>query len=108
MDTKREIINYPSIYINGFRDENRTFGWVKCYPAILFPETMKNKKDLKNNPCNTDSKKVEINSSILLLERTHHDNSLIEVISPVCIKDTANLKNGDTVTIKLKESDQIS
>jgi riboflavin kinase len=108
MDTKREIINYPSIYIDGFKDENRTFGWVKCYPAILFPEAMKNKKDLKKNPYNTDSKKVEINSSILLLERTHHDNSLIEVISPVCIKDTANLKNGDTVTIKLKELDQIS
>ncbi len=108
MDTKREIINYPSIYINGFKDENRTFGWVKCYPAILFPEATKYKKDLKKDPYKIDSKKVEINSSILLLERTHHDNSLIEVISPVCIKDTANLKNGDTVTIKLKESDQIS
>jgi riboflavin kinase, archaea type len=107
-DAKREIINYPSVYIHGFRGENRTFGWVKCYPAILFPEAVKNKEDLKNNPYLTDSKKVGIDSSILLLERTHHDNRLIEVISPVCIKDTGNLKNGDTVTIKLKESDQIS
>ena len=63
---------------------------------------------LKNDPYTTDSRKVEIDSSILLLERTHHDDRLIEVISPVCIKDTANLKNGDTVTIKLKESNQIS
>jgi riboflavin kinase len=46
---------------------------------------------------------LEIESSILLLERTHHDNSLIEIISPVCIKDSANLKDGDTVTIELKE-----
>ena len=107
-DTRREIINYPSIYIHGFRDENRTFGWVKCYPAILFPEAVKNKNDSKNDHYNTHSKKVEIESSILLLERTHHDNSLIEVISPVCIKHTGNLKNGDTVTIKLKELDQIS
>ena len=102
-DAKREIINYPSIYIHGFTGENRTFGWVKCYPAILFPEAVKNNEDLKNNPYLTDSKKVGIDSSILLLERTHHDNRLIEVISPVCIKDTGNLKNGDTVTIKLKE-----
>ncbi|MBA3751119.1 MAG: DUF120 domain-containing protein, partial [Nitrosopumilus sp.] len=36
---------------------------------------------------------------------THHYNSLIEIISPVCIKDTANLKNGDFVTIVLKELD---
>jgi riboflavin kinase, archaea type len=107
-DTKREIINYPSIYIHGFRDENRTFGWVKCYPAILFPEAVKKKEDMKNNHHLTGSKKVGIDSSILLLERTHHDNSLIEVISPVCIKDTGNLKNGDIVTIQLKESDQIS
>ena len=107
-DTKREIINHPAIYIHGFKDENRTFGWVKCYPSILFPEAAKNRIDLKNDPYTTDSRKVEIDSSILLLERTHHDDRLIEVISPVCIKDTANLKNGDTVTIKLKESNQIS
>jgi riboflavin kinase len=46
---------------------------------------------------------MEIESSILLLERTHHNNSLVEVISPVCIKETASLKNGDIVTIELKD-----
>lgn len=109
MDKKREITNYPSIYIHGFKDENRTFGWVKCYPAILIPEIEKNNIDFKNKHENfKDIKKIELDSAILLLERTHHDNSLIEVISPVCIKETANLKNGDMVTIELKELDQIS
>jgi riboflavin kinase len=105
-DLKREITNYPSIYIHGFKDINRTFGWVKCYPAILIPKNDENNKTLKSNKKNIEN--MEIDSSILLLERTHHDNSLIEVISPVCIKDTANLKNGDTVTIELKELNQIS
>ena len=105
-DTKREMTNYPSIYIHGFKDENRTFGWVKCYPAILIPEAKENDTVWKNNKKNYE--KVEIESSILLLERTHHNNSLVEVISPVCIKETASLKNGDTVTIELKDVNQIS
>jgi len=106
MDTKREIKNYPSLYVHGFKDENRTYGWVKCYPTVLIPENKKNDNESKNIHENSEEKKnIEIISSLLLLERTHHDNSLIEIISPVCIKDTANLKNGDFVTIVLKELD---
>ncbi len=102
-DTKREITNYPSIYIHGFKDENRTYGWVKCYPTILIPGTKEKDKVSENNKKNYD--KMEIESSILILERTHHNNSLVEVISPVCIKETASLKNGDIVTIELKDLD---
>ncbi|MEJ7640597.1 MAG: DUF120 domain-containing protein [Candidatus Nitrosocosmicus sp.] len=102
-DIKREITSYPSIYIHGFKDENRTFGWVKCYPTILIPGAQENDKVWKNNKQNYE--KMEIESSILLLERTHHNNSLVEVISPVFIKETAGLKNGDIVTIELKDLD---
>lgn len=91
-DKKKEIITYSNIYIDGFNDKNRTFGWVKCFPAILTPE----------NKTNNRGEYVQIETAVLLLERTHHDNSLIEVISPVCIKETANLKNGDLVKIELK------
>ena len=104
MDKKREITNYPSIYIHGFKDENRTFGWVKCYPAILTPEIEKYKRNIKNiDKKIKENKEIKLDSAILLLERTHHDNSLMEIISPHCIKETANLKNGDIVTIELKE-----
>ncbi|MGN6349165.1 MAG: DUF120 domain-containing protein, partial [Candidatus Nitrosocosmicus sp.] len=84
--------SYPNIYINGFNDNNRTFGWVKCFPTVLMPE-VRNNKEREN---------IRIESAVLLLERTHHDNSLIEVISPVCIKETANLKTGDLVSIEFK------
>lgn len=97
MDKKKEIINYRNIHIDGFKDKTRSFGWVKCYPATLNPA-------IKTN----DKKNLQIDSAILLLERTHHDNSLMEVISPVCIKETANIKNGDIVTVELKEFAQIS
>jgi riboflavin kinase, archaea type len=103
MDKKREITNYPSIYIHGFKDENRTFGWVKCYPAILTLEMEKFNKNFKSKDINTkENKEIKLDSAILLLERTHHDNSLMEIISPFCIKETAKLKNGDIVTIELK------
>jgi riboflavin kinase, archaea type len=102
-DTKREITGYPSIYIHGFKDENRTFGWVKCYPTILIPGAKETDKVLENSKKNYEN--MEIESAILLLERTHHNNSLVEVISPVCIKETASLKNGDIVTIELKDLD---
>jgi riboflavin kinase, archaea type len=103
MDKKKEITNYPSIYIYGFKDENRTFGWVKCYPAILTLEMEKYNKNLNKDINTKDNKAIKLDSAILLLERTHHDNSLMEIISPYCIKETANLKNGDIVTIELKD-----
>ncbi len=98
MDKKKEMINYPSMCILAdLKTKTKSFGWVKCYPATL-------NSDIKTN----DKKICQIDSAVLLLERTHHDNSLMEVISPVCIKETANIKNGDTVTIELKELSQIS
>ena len=33
--TRSELEAYPAVEIEGFKDENRTFGNVKCYPAII-------------------------------------------------------------------------
>ncbi|MDX1372365.1 MAG: DUF120 domain-containing protein, partial [Nitrososphaeraceae archaeon] len=35
VDRKKEILKFPAILIDGFSDEMRTYGWVKCYPALL-------------------------------------------------------------------------
>ncbi|HXW11749.1 MAG TPA: DUF120 domain-containing protein, partial [Nitrososphaeraceae archaeon] len=64
----------------------RTYGWVKCYPVII----------------NGNEK---IRSDLLILERTHHDNNMLEIIAPVNIKKVLNLKNGDNVKVTLKTSD---
>jgi len=68
------------IKINSFSDGKRTYGWVKCFPAKL------------NN---------SINCELIILERTHHDDSIIELISKVCIRKTAKLKDGSKVLIKI-------
>ncbi len=99
IDSRRQLLNYPSIYIKGFKNQDRTFGWVKCFPAIITKEN-RNKQPQEEE----ENKEITLNSHVLLLERTHHDNSLIEVISPLCIKDTADLKNGDMISIKVKNT----
>jgi riboflavin kinase len=72
--------DYPSIFVRGFADSSRSYGWVKCYPAIL-------------NDGALDK------AAVIVLERTHYDNSMLEVIAPICIKDSLGIRNGDSVKV---------
>jgi len=72
--------NYPSIFVGGFTDSSRSYGWVKCYPSIL------NNGALEK-------------AAVIVLERTHYDKSILEVIAPVCIKEKLGIKNGDYVKV---------
>lgn len=64
-----------------FSDGKRTYGWVKCFSAIL------------NN---------SINCELIILERTHHDDSVIELISKTCLRKNTKLKDGSKVSIKIE------
>ena len=77
---KSMMDNYPSVFIRGFTDSSRSYGWVKCYPAIL-------------NDGAVDK------AAVIVLERTHYDNSMLEVIAPIGIKDLLGIKNGDFVKV---------
>jgi riboflavin kinase, archaea type len=82
MNSRREISRYPSILINGFRDNSRTYGWVKCYKANI-------------------NEGIVSDAAVLVLERTHYDDSMLEVIAPMSLKETMGIKNGDEVTVKI-------
>jgi riboflavin kinase len=103
LNSRKDLINYPSIFIDGFKNSDRTFGWVRCYPATISQET-KLCRDM------TQSQTTDISSDVhvLLLERTHHNNNLIEVIGPLNLKESSNLKNGDTIVVMIKESVRIT
>jgi riboflavin kinase len=79
IDAKQEITKYPPIIIEGFSDGKRTYGGVRCYRAKM-----------------NDT----IDGAILIPERTHHDDSILEFISPVKIMDLG-IKHGDKVSIKV-------
>ena len=68
------------VKIKSFSDGKRTYGWVKCFNAKL------------NNSTNCE---------LIMLERTHHDDSIIELISKSCLRKTAKLKDGSKVSIKI-------
>jgi riboflavin kinase len=82
INARREIDRYNSIFIDGFSDSTRTYGWVKCYIA-----------NVNNGAIN--------NAAVLILERSHYDESMLEVIAPVSLKDSAGIQNGDKINIKV-------
>ena len=76
----KQFINLNGINIHSFSDGKRTYGWVKCFPAKI------------NN---------SVDCNLILLERTHHDNSVVELISKLSLRKSAKLKEGSKISIKI-------
>jgi len=76
----QHLTELDGIMIDPFSDGKRTYGWVKCFRAKL------------NN---------SFNCELIRLERTHHDDSVIELISKSNLRKIARLKTGSKVTIKI-------
>jgi riboflavin kinase len=80
VEAKRELDAHEGIKIDGFSDGKRTYGWVKCYPAKI------------NN---------SVDGMIITLERTHYDDSILELISHTGIKKAAKLSTGSQISIRV-------
>ena len=78
--TRMELEAYPAIEITGFKNEDRTFGLVKCYPAII-------------------GNKVK--GALITALRSHYDISVLEIIAPVCLRKQLNLKDGHKVKVEV-------
>jgi riboflavin kinase len=71
----------PTIRIEGFNDGERTFGGGNCYLVNI----------------------GGVKAAVVSPERTHYPSDLIEIIAPVKLRDTLNLKDGDRVVIQVKK-----
>ena len=80
LKTRTELEAYPAIEIQGFKNEDRTFGLVKCYPA-----TIGNK----------------VKGALISALRSHYDISVVEIIAPVCLRKHLNLKDGHKVKVEI-------
>ena len=80
MKTMSELESYPAIEIQGFKDESRTFGSVKCYPAII------------NN---------KVKGAVVYALRSHYNASVLEIIAPVFIRGRLKLKDGNKVKVEI-------
>lgn len=76
----KQFTNLDGTVIESFSDGKRTYGYVKCFHAKI---------------------NRSIDCELIILERTHHDNSIIELISKECIKESGKLKDGSNVTISI-------
>ena len=83
VEAKHELDAHEGIKIDGFSDGKRTYGWVKCYPAKI------------NN---------SVDGMIITLERTHYDDSILELISHTSIKKAAKLSTGSQISIRVPVS----
>jgi riboflavin kinase len=69
--------NLPPVYISSFKTSNRTYGGIKSYVASI----------------------GGIDGAIIVPDRSHYHNDIIETIAPVSIKKTLKTDNGDLIKI---------
>ena len=73
IDSRKELDAYPAIEVEGFKNSDRTFGVVKCYPVMI---------------------ENKVKGAVILALRSHYDVSVLEIIAPVCLRKHLNLKDG--------------
>jgi riboflavin kinase len=81
LKTRMELEAYPAIEIHGFKTEDRTFGDIKCYPAII------------------DNK---VKGALLSAMRSHYDSSVLEIIAPVNLRKQLKLKDGQKLKVEVQ------
>jgi riboflavin kinase len=70
--------NSPPLVVSGFRYKGRTFGDVICYRVRV-------------------NDKIE--AAIVMAQRTHHSEDILEVIAPFNIRKALNINDDDRVTL---------
>jgi len=78
--TRSELEAYPAVEIEGFKNEDRTFGHVKCYPVII---------------------ENKVKGALISALRSHYGASVIEVIAPVFLRNQLKLKDGHKVKVEV-------
>jgi riboflavin kinase len=77
---KRMLDTLPLLSITGFKSENRSFGPVKCAPAIV---------------------NESVRAGVVLALRSHYGPDVIELVSEENLRRRLRLKDGDTVRVKV-------
>ncbi|MFC5366235.1 CTP-dependent riboflavin kinase [Salinirubrum litoreum] len=80
------MASLDAVSIDGWEDEERTFGPATCYAATIV--------------AGDDSFDT---AHIIVPDRTHHDETQLEVIAPAKLRDELGLADGDTITVRVEE-----
>jgi riboflavin kinase, archaea type len=80
MDQKKNLRAFGGLRVEGFESGGRTYGGARCYRAMVngrYP------------------------AAVLVIDRTHYDDSVLEIISPVHFRKELGLKDGEELTVKV-------
>ncbi|WP_255193335.1 CTP-dependent riboflavin kinase [Natronobeatus ordinarius] len=77
------VSSLEPVPIDGWEDDERTYGPAVCYPATL---------ETADGECYEGAHTIEP-------ERTHHDDDKLEVIAPAKLRDELDLSDDDHLTI---------
>ncbi|MGQ9680595.1 MAG: DUF120 domain-containing protein [Candidatus Bathyarchaeia archaeon] len=78
LEKRKSLESLRGVTIHGFKDKERSFGPVKCYPSLI---------------------NGEVEGGIIIADRTTHDESIMELISPIYLRKHFSLKDGDRVRV---------
>jgi len=83
--SRSAMSSLSGISIDGWEDDERTFGPATCYAATV-----------------SDGEGTAEPTHIIVPERTHHDETQVEIIAPVRLRDELGLDDGDAVTVRVE------
>lgn len=78
--TRMDLDVYPALEVMGFQNKDRSFGLVKCYPAIIGGK---------------------VKGALVTALRSHYDSSVLELIAPVCLRKKLGLKDNHKVKVEI-------
>ena len=81
---RKKLEGRRGVEIEGFESENRTFGGAKCFPCKIL-----------------DDRAEGIKSAVIIPNRTHYPEDILEIISPVYLRGELALRDGDEIRIKV-------
>jgi riboflavin kinase, archaea type len=81
VEQKRELRGFDGLRIEGFQSGGRTYGGARCYRASVGKEGLP--------------------AAVLVIDRTHYDDSVLEIISPHFLRGAMGLKNGGLLEVSV-------
>ncbi|OGD54175.1 hypothetical protein A3K81_01985 [Candidatus Bathyarchaeota archaeon RBG_13_60_20] len=77
-EKRRHLERMPSIWLEGFKNGERSFGPCRCYPLTV---------------------NDEVDGALIVAERSIHDFNILEVVAPVYLRRLLGLADGDRVRL---------
>ncbi|MFC4359536.1 DUF120 domain-containing protein [Halobium salinum] len=103
------VSSLDPVPIDGWEDEERTFGPASCYEATVRraddEATGGDGVEDTDVDGNADGDEIAAPAHIIVPERTHHDETQLEVIAPAKLRDELGLDDGDAVVVRVEDAE---